>query len=111
MYFNQSTGSPLANSKESRVVKETEPSVIQSNRKNCPISIEELGNSTWNLLHTMAVMFPESPTEEDMKNARQFVMSLAYLYPCSLCAVCVNVIPCNCNVYITSSRMEWFMQL
>lgn len=40
-------------------------------RLDCPIDKDVLGNSTWNLLHTMSVYYPEKPDEKnrgDMKN-------------------------------------------
>lgn len=52
---------------------------------DCPLDREELGRSTWDLIHTTAAYFPDTPTEEDKENARNFIISLAYLYPCEVC--------------------------
>lgn len=38
-------------------------------RTDCPVTIEKLGNSTWNLLHTIAAYYPLKPTLEQKKNA------------------------------------------
>lgn len=52
----------------------------------CPLGREELGRATWSLLHTAAAWFPESPNKNERQSARQFVHSLAQLYPCTHCA-------------------------
>lgn len=52
---------------------------------NCPLDREELGRSTWDLIHTVAAYYPDMPTDTDKENARNFVTSLAYLYPCEIC--------------------------
>lgn len=46
---------------------------------------EEIGRSTWHLLHSVAAKYPDNPTEEEMKAAKEFVHSLQILYPCELC--------------------------
>lgn len=51
-----------------------------------PINFEELGNSTWNLIHTMAAYYPEKPTSEKQKATKQFINSLGEVYPCTYCA-------------------------
>jgi hypothetical protein len=51
----------------------------------CPLYIEELGRSSWDLIHTTAAYYPDIPTEEDKKHATNFMISMAYLYPCDVC--------------------------
>ena len=51
----------------------------------CPLDKEELGRSTWGLLHTIAAYYPASPSDVDKENALNFVKSLSYLYPCEVC--------------------------
>ena len=51
-----------------------------------PLNFEELGNSTWNLLHTMAAYYPESPSEERQTATKEFVKTLGVVYPCTHCA-------------------------
>lgn len=51
----------------------------------CPLYIEELGRSSWDLIHTMAAYYPDTPNEEDKKHATNFMISMAYLYPCDVC--------------------------
>jgi hypothetical protein len=53
----------------------------------CPLDKNELGKSTWNLLHTIAASYPDDPTEEFKIITMQFIYSLSILYPCTYCAV------------------------
>eukprot|EP00667_Euglena_gracilis_P020401 EG_transcript_22093 len=50
-----------------------------------PAFVEELGRSTWKLLHTMAERYPEVPSFQDQRMAQQFIESLSQLYPCEKC--------------------------
>jgi FAD-linked sulfhydryl oxidase len=52
----------------------------------CPVNVEQLGTATWTLLHTIAAYFPDEPSEADRRKAAAFIESLAYLYPCEVCA-------------------------
>ena len=51
----------------------------------CPLDKEELGRSTWDLIHTIAAYYPDSPNDTDKENARNFISSVSYLYPCEVC--------------------------
>ncbi|CAJ0568887.1 unnamed protein product, partial [Mesorhabditis spiculigera] len=55
-------------------------------KNDCPADKDELGRSTWTLLHTMSVYYPESAKESDKKNATTFLSNLSRLYPCDYCA-------------------------
>lgn len=74
--------------KQSSITKEAPPIVIKESKSKleCPVDKDELGKSTWTLLHTMAAYYPEEPEEEDKLNAINFLTSLASLYPCPVCA-------------------------
>uniref|UniRef100_A0A7R9UEP7 Sulfhydryl oxidase n=1 Tax=Pinguiococcus pyrenoidosus TaxID=172671 RepID=A0A7R9UEP7_9STRA len=52
----------------------------------CPPDREELGRSSWTLLHTTAAYYPERPCKKDMQAAKRFIEGFAALYPCSHCA-------------------------
>ncbi len=64
------------------------PKIAKDTKKTlqCPVNKEELGKSTWILMHTMAAYFPEEPDEMDKTSAIHFFTSLAALYPCPVCA-------------------------
>jgi hypothetical protein len=53
---------------------------------DCPLDRSELGQSTWNFLHTLAAYYPNHPSPEYQKAARSLIESLALLYPCKYCA-------------------------
>ena len=53
---------------------------------DCPPDSLKLGRHTWTFLHTMAAYYPEQPSVDQQKSARQLIESLAQLYPCSWCA-------------------------
>ncbi|EFO22667.1 hepatopoietin HPO2 [Loa loa] len=55
-------------------------------RTDCPLTTEKLGNSTWNLLHTIAAYYPLKPTLEQKKNVCTLMDLLGKMYPCSHCA-------------------------
>ncbi len=43
------------------------------------------GPSTWHLLHTMSFNYPVSPTCDEKRNYRDFILSLQYVLPCGKC--------------------------
>ena len=47
---------------------------------------EEWGPGFWRTLHTISFYYPDSPTQEERKAAKNFFYSLAYLLPCDECA-------------------------
>lgn len=47
---------------------------------------EQLGRSTWTLLHTMAAVYPGLPSEDHKKDTLKFIYLLSKLYPCGDCA-------------------------
>jgi hypothetical protein len=62
---------------------QTSPDVLTG----CPIDINVLGASAWNLIHTIAEHIPEDPSEEEQHRISSFMVNLAYLYPCHICRV------------------------
>lgn len=50
------------------------------------ISKEELGRSTWTMLHTLAVQYPQTPTKQQQKDVKTLVDVLTRIYPCTECA-------------------------
>lgn len=47
---------------------------------------DELGRSTWNLLHTMAAVYPDKPSDEQKQDVKSFFSILSRTYPCDVCA-------------------------
>lgn len=62
------------------------PAAHNPYKVGCPVLREELGISTWKLIHTIAANFPEHPTEAEKENVTRFFESLSNLYPCPHCA-------------------------
>ena|SRR5689334_1327638 len=51
-----------------------------------PPSVEDLGRSSWTLLHTMASKYPHVPDINHQKEARMYLILFAKFYPCSQCS-------------------------
>lgn len=55
-------------------------------KHGCPLDKDDLGHSTWNLLHTMAAVYPEKPTVSQKEDVKNFFSILSRTYPCDVCA-------------------------
>lgn len=53
----------------------------------CPLDRNELGRSSWDLLHSIAANYPEHPTEQQMNQMRALIEAISIFYPCIHCAV------------------------
>ena len=53
---------------------------------DCPPDVEQLGRSTWTLLHTIAANYPKSPSYREQSDLRTFMGVFSRLYPCWVCA-------------------------
>ncbi|CAG8085109.1 unnamed protein product [Penicillium olsonii] len=53
---------------------------------DCPPDVEQLGRSTWTLLHSMAATYPEKASTEHQNNMQGFLKFFSKLYPCWVCA-------------------------
>lgn len=59
---------------------------VENGDKGCPADKDDLGRSTWTLLHTMSVYYPDKPSESDRERVNSFMTNLGVLYPCDFCA-------------------------
>lgn len=84
---NVSKSMNLENSSESfsTLQKFNQPEKKQT-QNLCPLDKNELGNISWQLLHTIAANYPEEPSFEEKALMLNFLYSFAYFYPCSYCA-------------------------
>ena len=64
----------------------SEAAISAALHTECPPDVDELGRSTWTLLHSMAAHYPPTapPTMQSMTS--QFLSLFSSLYPCWVCA-------------------------
>lgn len=72
------------------------------------------GPQAWHFLHTVAAAYPETPTEQEMKCAYVFVLSLATMLPCEYCKKhfrtmleSINMCPANFQSRETFFKLIW----
>ncbi|XP_062210285.1 FAD-linked sulfhydryl oxidase ERV1-like isoform X2 [Phragmites australis] len=58
----------------------------EKNAKAAPLTKEEVGRATWMLLHTIAAQFPDEPTRQQKRDAKELMHIISRLYPCKECA-------------------------
>lgn len=52
-----------------------------------PPDVNQLGRSSWNLLHSVAARYPkESPTDIQKEEMKKFLTIFSHVYPCHWCA-------------------------
>jgi mitochondrial FAD-linked sulfhydryl oxidase len=61
-------------------------STTTSTKPECPPDVEELGRSTWTLLHSLTAAYPTRATTEQQTEMRSFLGLFSKLYPCWVCA-------------------------
>ncbi|KAJ5624131.1 hypothetical protein N7510_000440 [Penicillium lagena] len=61
-------------------------STSTSTPADCPPDVEELGRSTWTLLHSMAATYPEKANTQQQRDMQGFLKLFSRLYPCWVCA-------------------------
>ncbi|ORY07516.1 ERV/ALR sulfhydryl oxidase domain-containing protein [Clohesyomyces aquaticus] len=53
---------------------------------DCPPDVEQLGRSSWTLLHSITAQYPESPSPQLQSETKTFMHTFSKLYPCWHCA-------------------------
>ncbi|CAG84863.1 DEHA2A12826p [Debaryomyces hansenii CBS767] len=53
--------------------------------KPCPPDVEEIGKSSWTLLHSIAATYPENPSNKEQSDLKQFMKLFGNFYPCWYC--------------------------
>ena len=77
--FSEWTSSAKKSSKIQALASPRTPS-------DCPPDVEQLGRSSWTLLHSITATYPVTPTPVEQTQARQFMGLFSKLYPCWVCA-------------------------
>ncbi|CAN6296071.1 unnamed protein product [Urochloa humidicola] len=63
------------------------PEVLkEKDAKEAPLTKEEVGRATWMLIHTIAAQFPDEPTRQQKRDAKELMHIISRLYPCKECA-------------------------
>lgn len=58
----------------------------KSYKKLDPPDVEELGRSSWTLLHSIAARYPKQPSHTQKEEMKQFMTIFSHVYPCWWCA-------------------------
>jgi len=79
----------------------------------CPPDRQELGVSTWSLLHSVAAYYPDKPTPAQQADAKIFLSTFSRLYPCHECAEDLRQDLKELPPKVSSSKefSEWMCQL
>ncbi|KAL4926905.1 flavin-linked sulfhydryl oxidase [Aspergillus undulatus] len=55
-------------------------------QRECPPDVEDLGRSTWTLLHSLTATYPETASSSEQSEMKSFLTLFSKLYPCWVCA-------------------------
>nr|POE48052.1 mitochondrial fad-linked sulfhydryl oxidase erv1 [Quercus suber] len=86
----------------------TVPSTATSlSTAECPPDVEQLGRSSWTLLHSITAQYPEKPSLTQQLETRQFLGLFGKMYPCWVCADDFQAWMKNGNAPRVSNREEF----
>ncbi|KAF2835602.1 hypothetical protein M501DRAFT_981447 [Patellaria atrata CBS 101060] len=68
------------------VAAATASTINTFDRADCPPDVEQLGRSSWTLLHSITATYPRNPPVSLQQETRAFVTAFSKLYPCWTCA-------------------------
>lgn len=73
----------------------------------CPPDVEQLGRSSWTLLHSITAQYPERPSITQQVETKQFLGLFGKMYPCWVCADDFQAWMKNGNEPRVSNREEF----
>ncbi|KAG1342063.1 putative FAD-linked sulfhydryl oxidase ERV1 [Cocos nucifera] len=62
------------------------PASFAKKKSVTPLTKEDIGRATWTLLHSIAAQFPDQPTRQQKRDAKELMAIISRLYPCKECA-------------------------
>lgn len=80
--MKQSTKQPVT----SKSLDTPAPAPATSEPSDCPPDVEQLGNASWTLLHSLTASYPEQPSPSHQAKTSTFLHLFSQLYPCWVCA-------------------------
>ncbi|KAL1639332.1 Flavin-linked sulfhydryl oxidase of the mitochondrial IMS [Diplodia intermedia] len=78
--------SPTAFASPATTTTTTATQLQQSPPNDCPPDVEQLGRSSWTLLHAITGNYPSQPSPQMQADTRRFMYTFSKLYPCWTCA-------------------------
>lgn len=76
----------LSPKSETSVSSSSSTKQSESYAKIDPPDVEKLGRSSWTLLHLIAATYPETPSNKQQADMKQFLKLFGNFYPCWFCA-------------------------
>lgn len=67
-------------------MQENLPTSPEQKQVECPLDRQQLGRSSWSVLHTIAAYYPERPSQDQQKDMVQFMSLFTKFYPCEDCS-------------------------
>ncbi|KAG9233074.1 ERV/ALR sulfhydryl oxidase domain-containing protein [Amylocarpus encephaloides] len=64
----------------------TKGAIASGPPSDCPPDVEQLGRSSWTLLHSITATYPTNPSTSEQRNVSQFMGLFSKIYPCWVCA-------------------------
>ncbi|CAI4063257.1 hypothetical protein SUVZ_07G2650 [Saccharomyces uvarum] len=83
---NLSSNATLANTAAATATSQDLIPGSRTYTKVDPPDVEQLGRSSWTLLHAAAANYPVKPSDEQKGEMKQFLNIFSHIYPCNWCA-------------------------
>jgi len=109
----ESKAAPVKEQPAVEVSEDQDRAVTDHQLGVCPPDRQELGVSTWSLLHSVAAYYPDKPTPTQQADAKIFLSTFSRLYPCAECAEDLRQDLKELPPKVSSSKefSEWMCQL
>ncbi|PHJ17585.1 erv1 alr family protein [Cystoisospora suis] len=82
---SSSSASAVVSGREEHDVENSRDVDVMKKRRLFPPSREEIGRSSWKVLHSMAARYPRNPTFQEKCEAAAWIYAFSSIYPCNIC--------------------------